>query len=322
MCGAELSRTTAATPLGDHGWGAWETVTPPTCIDAGTQSRTCTVCGQTETAAAPAPGHDYVEAVTAPTCTDKGYTTHTCTRCGDSYTDGYTDALGHDWGAWTEKTPATASSNGEEERACTRCGITETRPIPMTGHTHAIYKVEGKPASCTEAGVKEHYACDGCGLLFSDAEGTSPLGADDVTIAPLGHDYAASVTAPTCLDKGFTTYTCSRCGQTYTGAETAALGHDWGAWTEKTPATETAPGEETRTCARCGETETRPIPILGSKAGDVNNDGKVNALDAVRILRHILGLGKIDDAYIANADCDGTPGITADDAAWVLKHMS
>ena len=41
------------------------------------------------------------------------------------------------------------------------------------------------------------------------------------------HDYQAAVTAPTCTEKGFTTYTCAKCGDSYTGDETAALGHDY-----------------------------------------------------------------------------------------------
>ena len=40
----------------------------------------------------------------------------------------------------------------------------------------------------------------------------------------LGHDYEAVVTAPTCEEAGYTTYTCE-CGDSYTGDEVAATGH-------------------------------------------------------------------------------------------------
>ena len=46
------------------------------------------------------------------------------------------------------------------------------------------------------------------------------------------HEYASAVTAPTCTEKGYTTYTCS-CGDTYRGDEVDATGH-----TEGTPVTE------------------------------------------------------------------------------------
>ena len=40
------------------------------------------------------------------------------------------------------------------------------------------------------------------------------------------HQYEAVVTAPTCTEGGYTTYTCE-CGDTYVADETAALGHVW-----------------------------------------------------------------------------------------------
>ena len=40
------------------------------------------------------------------------------------------------------------------------------------------------------------------------------------------HSYEAVVTAPTCTEGGYTTYTCA-CGDSYTSDETAALGHDF-----------------------------------------------------------------------------------------------
>jgi len=44
-------------------------------------------------------------------------------------------ALGHNWGAWTVTTPATATTPGVETRTCVRsgCNATETRTIPPTG---------------------------------------------------------------------------------------------------------------------------------------------------------------------------------------------
>lgn len=41
------------------------------------------------------------------------------------------------------------------------------------------------------------------------------------------HNYVAVVTAPTCTEKGYTTYTCSICGDSYTADETAALNHNF-----------------------------------------------------------------------------------------------
>ena len=44
---------------------------------------------------------------------------------------------------------------------------------------------------------------------------------------PCNHSYDSVVTAPTCTENGFTTYTCSKCGDNYTDAVVSATGHDW-----------------------------------------------------------------------------------------------
>ena len=80
--------------------------------------------------------------------------------------------------------------------------------------------------------------------------------------AALGHDYKAIVTAPTCTSVGFTAYTCSRCDSSYIDNVIAALGHDWGVGVVTKEPTETAKGERSNTCSRCGEKRTEEIPEL------------------------------------------------------------
>ncbi len=78
------------------------------------------------------------------------------------------------------------------------------------------------------------------------------------------HTAAASpvVTAPTCTAGGYTTYTCTMCKQTYTGAQTAALGHNF--TTVVTPSTCTEVGFTTYTCTVCNQATTGDeTPTLG-----------------------------------------------------------
>ena len=75
--------------------------------------------------------------------------------------------------------------------------------------------------------------------------------------APCEHDYEAVVTAPTCTEVGFTTYTCAKCGDEYVADEVPALGHSFGAWAISKAATCTEKGEQTRACARCEAKETQ-----------------------------------------------------------------
>ena len=91
------------------------------------------------------------------------------------------------------------------------------------------------------------------------------------------HVYEAVVTAPTCTEGGYTTYTCATCGDSYVADETEALGH-----TEEvipgTPATFDGNGlTEGVRCAVCGETLTaqETIPALDYNEGIVPIDSLI-----------------------------------------------
>jgi hypothetical protein len=79
------------------------------------------------------------------------------------------------------------------------------------------------------------------------------------TPAPCTHSYYEVVTLPTCTAKGFTTYTCSLCSNTYTDNETPAKGHRY----------------QDGTCTACGATQsTGGTTVTGSAAidfADVSN---------------------------------------------------
>lgn len=68
----------------------------------------------------------------------------------------------------------------------------------------------------------------------------------------------SAVTAPTCMEVGYTTYTCTNCGKSRTGDETAALGHDFDKGVVTAPTQEDF-GYTTYTCLRpgCGYSEQR-----------------------------------------------------------------
>ncbi len=94
-----------------HNWGEWQTVTPATCTNAGSQKRTCSLCNTSETQNIPVLEHNYSEA----TCTKP----QTCTRCGA--TTG--TALGHNL------------VNG----VCTRCGVNFEMTASDVANKPSIY---------------------------------------------------------------------------------------------------------------------------------------------------------------------------------------
>ena len=191
----------------------------------------CTRCGAKDPGVTPPHTHDYKAVVTKPTCTQAGYTTYTCS-CGSSYKTDYTAALGHDY------------KNG----TCTRCGAKDPGATPP--HTHD-YKAAVTVPTCTQAGYTT-YTCS-CGDSYKsdykDALGhdyknglCTRCGAKDPSAHT--HDYKATVTKPTCTERGYTTYTCSVCGDSYKGSYVDPLGHDY----------------KNGTCTRCGVKDPKYKP--------------------------------------------------------------
>lgn len=92
-CESYISGHEVVAALG-HSYGDWVTTTAPTCTTAGKQTKTCSVCGDTQTQTVAATGHNYDAVVTAPTVYEQGYTTYTCSVCSHSYVSDYVEALG------------------------------------------------------------------------------------------------------------------------------------------------------------------------------------------------------------------------------------
>lgn len=86
-----------------------------------------------------------------------------------------------------------------------------------------------------------------------------------------------TVTAPLCTVKGYTSYSCSKCGKSYRTAYTAPLGHDFCEDLDGsdnscvlTAPTCTQPGKIVRTCRRdgCSETKEDIVPAKGHTPKD------------------------------------------------------
>ena len=77
---------------------------------------------------------------------------------------------------------------------------------------------------------------------------------------PTGHNYKSTVVEPTCVNGGYTVYACV-CGDTYTANQTAATGHSYK--TVTVDATCTAAGSITETCSACGDKKVQTIPATG-----------------------------------------------------------
>ena len=269
----------------------------------------------------------------------------------------------HNYGEWKVTKNATCTEKGEEKRVCA-CGEAETREIEMKAHTqkvvgkieatcekagytgdtvcdvcdsklatgkvvdkiaHTEVAIEGKAANCTETGLTEGKKCTVCGTVTVKQE----------EIAARGHkEEVLQGKAATCTEAGLTEgKKCTVCGTvTVAQEEIAALGHMEEIIPGK-PATETVTGlTEGKKCSVCGEiiVKQEEIPVLEKEytLGDVNGDGKVNALDATQILRYannkasVLSGVEEDTALFKAADVNADGKINALDATQILRYAN
>ncbi len=121
---------------------------------------------------------------------------------------------------------------------CTASGDSDYPYVVQSAHTHTAsdpVQENVVAATCTKGGSYDEVVyCSDCGEELSRTKKTvEKLGHNyvDGTCTRCGdsasheHDYTAVVTAPTCTAKGYTTYTCSTCGDTYQADYTSPLGH-------------------------------------------------------------------------------------------------
>ncbi len=98
-----------------------QTVVPPSCTQ-GYTLHYCTKCAYSYTDSfTEAIGHDFKDTVTPPTCGKKGYTTHVCKTCGHTVKDSETAALSHEYGKFVVTSEATLTKNGTRTASCLHC---------------------------------------------------------------------------------------------------------------------------------------------------------------------------------------------------------
>ena len=257
-------------------------------------AQTCTVCGEVLKAAL---GH-------TPGAEADCDNAQTCTVCGEVLKA----ALGH--------TPG-AEADCENAQTCTVCGEVLKAAL---GHTPGAEADCDNAQTCTvcgevlkaalghtpgaEADCENAQTCTVCGEVLKAALGHSHVG---VVTAPdcenggyttytcsacgdsyvadhtdaLGHSHVGVVTAPDCENGGYTTYTCSACGDSYVADHTDALGHSHVGVETQAP-TCGVDGVTTYTCSACGDSYTEAIPATGAHIYDHEFDVDCNVCGGIR----------------------------------------
>lgn len=184
-----------------HSFGPWSPA-------GDSHTRTCTLCGATETV-----GHGLEELVTSEaSCTAAGSKTVSCAACGYSQTleippaghsfqlqnvddsahkqvcvsCGLEETLPHQWTSKGWTTAPTCASQGQEAFGCP-CGAAKTAPVPMLDHVFGDW--DGDEVTHTRT-------CTSCGKVESGAH---------------SWDSGTVLLQPTCISEGIRGYLCSGC---------------------------------------------------------------------------------------------------------------
>lgn len=208
---------------------------------------------------------------TAPTCTENGYYSHyECDACqlkawDEELKDVITDvstlyilASGHTEVYDEAKIPTCTDTGLTSGSHCSVCGeiIVEQKIIDALGHEEE--EIPGVEPDCTNTGLTSGLKCKVCGEIIKAQE----------IVKATGHTYESVKTKPTCIDRGYTTYTC-RCGDEYVDDYVDAIGHTPSEWKTRLEPTCTLDGKEFCICTVCEELlEERVIPATGHEETD------------------------------------------------------
>lgn len=216
-----------------HSFGAWHTKTAATCVTPEIIARSCSVCGEEETADSGEPlGHDF---------------TNDCDiACNRAKCNFIRDDIEHAFGEWTTKIAATCTTNEVEQRICTVCGESETRTgdVAATGHVYddacdVVCNVPGCDFPRKAPHVYddiEDLVCNECGQERG-CTGHKPWEKDCTicyvcgeTVAEWSHSFGELVTKSeaNCTEPEWLHKICSVCGVTTEPVKGEdALDHDW-----------------------------------------------------------------------------------------------
>ena len=137
---------------------------------------------------------------------------------------------------------STCTSEGSESDDCIYCDATfNYKSIEKIAHDYGAWTPK-VASTCLKTGTEIRY-CKNCSEY------------ETRTIPALGHNYKATIVAPTCSSQGYTMYTCTICSYSYKSNYTSKLPHRFDDWTIVKAPTEKANGTGKRICSVCHTAE-------------------------------------------------------------------
>ncbi len=267
-----------------------------TCVSKAVYYKSCSVCGRADAATFESgeknannhTGGTEIRDKETETCAKPGYSGDTwCLGCNTKITTGtvinatgqHVDADGqwekndtqhfHICGCGAEfdhENHKGGEATCIEKAICSACNTVygEKNSNKHTGGTEVR---DAKNATCKETGYTGDIYCLGCQEKIASGR--------EIEFAP--HQYEDVITAPTCVDKGYTTHTCKVCQKEVVDTYTDAIGHIVETWAVKEEATIEKEGSKEGTCKVCEKKLTASIGKLTEKIEESDNDGNVTS---------------------------------------------
>lgn len=113
-----------------HNWDNWKVTKKPSCVEKGTETRTCSECKTNDERDIAKTNHTFGKwgLVKKATCEEHGQEKRVCDVCHAAETK-KTDKLAHTYGEWSISKNSTETQAGLKERVCS-CGHIDTQVIP------------------------------------------------------------------------------------------------------------------------------------------------------------------------------------------------
>ncbi len=202
-----------------------------------------------------------------------------------------------------------AAADCENDQICTDCGYVLVEASGHSAKDDTLYKDETGHWKLCACGEKLEFAEHNAGDAADCENDQLCIDCGYVITEKTGHDYKATVTAPTCEDKGYTTHTCESCGDSYVDDYTDAHGHKY-EWVVTKEAEVGVDGEKQYICTECNhidESKTEVIPALPDDdwmLGDVNMNGKIDMTDYILLKRAYFGTYDLNEEQEKRGDCN------------------
>ncbi len=185
--------------------------------------------------------------------------------------------------------------------------------------------------SCTEPGYIAYWHCNICMKCFADIDASVEISVEDLLTPAVDHSYASEITtAPSCMASGVRTYSCERCGDSYTEIITAK-GHSYTTKITTAP-TCSEDGIKAFICTDCSDTYTEAISATGhtvvidtAVAATCTNSGLTEGkhcavCNEVLVARETVAALEHDYSYVSNGDGMHTVSCSRCDSTFTENH--